>query len=139
MFTSADEFVSLLGSEDAGERERYRSDELPVDVCLEIINRYPEYRDAVVSNKTVPIEILVLLSDDPDPWIRSHVASKRKLTSELFERLARDEDSSVRARIACNAKVPLEVLEMLTHDECWIVSEPACERFKRRTDSATHP
>lgn len=100
MISSATEFVELR---DANE-PRATHDELPEDVCLEVIEKHPEYKTWVIHNKTVPISILRLLSADPDPTVRCRVAMKRKCPQDILELLAMDEDYTVRNQANRNPK-----------------------------------
>lgn len=83
----------------------------------------------VVRNKTVPIEILQLLSTDPDPSVRAAVASKNCLPLKLMAQLAEDGDVTVRQGIAYNKNTDREILRKLSSDPSDLVSSPARERF----------
>ncbi|WP_176014127.1 hypothetical protein [Victivallis sp. Marseille-Q1083] len=128
MIESAEEFVRLRESEIEEEYERAATDELPLNVCLDIIARFPHKKQWVVINKTVPIEILELLADDED--VRFEVATKRKLTRDLFLKLSKDPDATVRERIACNAKTPIDILRGMYPDEWDYINETLEERIK---------
>ena len=125
MIESAEEFVRLRTSEDPADYHRAAHEEAPLAVWEAVIEGWPEMREWVAHNKTVPIEILERLADDVDPKVRFVVATKRKLSEELFAKLAEDPDEGVRSRIAYNAKVPLEVAQRLTRDPSTIVSDAA--------------
>ena len=130
MIESAEEFVRLRESEIEEEYERAATDELPLNVCLDIIARFPHKKQWVVINKTVPIEILELLAVDPNPEVRWWVATKRKLTRDLFLKLSKDPDATVRERIACNAKTPIDILRGMYPDEWDYINETLEERIK---------
>lgn len=129
MINTAEEFVRLRSSEVMEEYFQAAHDEAPLDVWLEVIDKYPDYREWVAHNKTVPIEILEILADDPDDQVRSAVACKNKLTAELQLKLAHDPHESVRLHIAYNKNVRKSVLELLQNDEWERVREQATERL----------
>lgn len=132
MIETAEEFVRLRASQDPGEHQRAANEEASIEVWRAVIAGWPEMREWVALNKTVPIEILEVLARDGDPKVRMTVAMKRKLTPALFELLAADPDAGVRTRIAYNENAPSEVLEGLTRDPSSVVSDAA----KRRTNYA---
>lgn len=132
--TSPEEFVALRTSHRAEEYQRAATDTASLEVWLEIIGKYPEMRIWVAHNKTVPIEILLVLARDPDADVRATVAMKNKLTADLLELLAQDSDDFVRQRIACNKNTPLALLMRLANDPSELVSKPAAIRV-----SAAHP
>lgn len=112
------------------EYRRAAQEEAPVEVWQDVISRYPEMRRWVAHNKTVPIEILALLANDPDKRVRLMVAMKRKLTPEILEVLAADEDESVRLRVARHRRTPRTVLEQLAHDSWAQVREVAGQKLR---------
>ncbi|MBA4010716.1 MAG: hypothetical protein C0481_02510 [Phenylobacterium sp.] len=131
MIGSADEFSRLRRSSDPDEYGRAAREEAAEEVWLEVISRYPDMREWVAHNKTVPLEILALLARDLDQRVRQAVAMKRKLSRQLFEQLALDSDATVRSTIAGNPNVPRDVLEALAADMDVFVAETAhaiCER-----------
>lgn len=130
MIEAAGEFVRLCESDDRSEQLRAGHEEAPLPVWLEIITRYAEYRFDVAYNKTVPLEILAVLVDDPDDRVRSMVARKRKLTPELIERMAADSDSGGRMSVARHRRTARHVLEALAANDSWdMVRENAAERL----------
>ncbi|MDK0520027.1 hypothetical protein [Streptomyces sp. ML-6] len=116
MIETADEFVRLRNSSDPQECRRAAVEEAPAQVWVEVVDRYPEERVAVVQNKTVPLAVLEILIDDPDARVRFMVAMKRKLSPDLLERLARDVDESIRIRVAQHRNTSRETLESLRKD-----------------------
>lgn len=129
MILSSDEFIRLRTSDKPDEYRRSAYDEASHEVWVDIINRYPGMRIWVAHNKTVPIDILHILSNDRETDVRLTVASKRKLSRELFEQLSADEDASVRQRIAYNKKVPRDILEKLASDSDDIVRDVARKKL----------
>ena len=104
MIESAKEFIDLRMSEVKEEYDRSAQEEASLETWHELVSEYPEMREWVAHNKTVPLEILEKLSCDRDAKVRWVVATKRKLSKELQLALAQDSDESVRLRIAFNAK-----------------------------------
>ena len=117
MIHSAEEFVRLRLSSQPAEYHRAAHEEAPEAVWFRIIECYPELRQWVAHNKTVPISILAVLADDADATVRCTVAEKRTLTFTLRHKLAHDPDASVRARLAHNRKCEKVILELLATDQ----------------------
>jgi hypothetical protein len=124
MLTSAEEFMRLRSSRIKTEYDRSALEEAPIEVWYEVVNEYPDYREWVIHNKTVPLEILEYLYE-LDSSMRRSIARKRKLSEELFERLSVDQDESVRFAITVNKKTPLRILETLTRDKAKDVARRA--------------
>lgn len=129
MIISAEEFVHLRESDDPSEYRRAAEEEATEIIWLDVIRKYPRMKSWVAHNKTVPLEILDVLSNDNDPEVRFSVAMKKKLSSEIFKRLAADKDYSVRLCIARNKKVPESVLEILSHDSEAEISDAATKNI----------
>ncbi|HBS35639.1 MAG TPA: hypothetical protein DEA50_11285 [Parvularcula sp.] len=128
MILSADEFVELRRNNDP----RAAHEEANFEVWMDVISNYPDMKEWVVHNKTVPLEILLLLADDPDSDIRACVADKRKLSEQLFEKLSLDVDDLVRQRIASNKKTPFDILKRLSQDKSRLVREAAIKSLGER-------
>jgi hypothetical protein len=131
MITSAEEFVRLRSSDLKDEYLQAAHDSADVQVWLEVIEKYPDFQEWVAHNKTIPEEIIVLLSDSLDPRVRSIIAAKRKTPGYILQKLARDTDESVRLRVVCNPKVPKEILVSLLGDPWEEVVEIAQEKLSR--------
>ena len=129
MIASAEEFYRLRTSEIMQEYNRAAHNDAPLEVWLEVIEKFPEMRCWVAHNKTVPVEILEILSRDKDPRVRSFVAMKRKLPEHLQILLAQDKDCSVRERLANNAKATDLVLRILAEDVELRIREKAKARL----------
>jgi hypothetical protein len=119
MIKTVEEFIRLRTSEDRDEYLRAAQEEAPIEVWEKLIKEHEDMKQWVALNKKVPLSILEILSNDPDPQVRSCVALKRKLNRKLFEKLARDSDESVRMRIARNPKTPEDIIKILSNDK-WI-------------------
>lgn len=148
MIESATEFIHLRLSEDPEEYLRAAREEAPEQVWREVVERYPAMRIWVARNKTVPLTILRILSDDADTAVRGAVAWRRKLDEDLFEKLARDSDYGVRGEIARNKKTPFHVLRSLVEDRNEWVRSIAIQKVAERDpktpqsesrDSEGHP
>lgn len=126
---SADEFRRLRLSQDVAEYHRAAHDDAPMEVWLQVIEKYPDLRHWVADNKTVPIEILEILARDTDWKVRVTVAGKRKLTEALLRQLSVDPYETVRAKVARHRKTPRDVLEQLAADPLPMVSDIARERL----------
>ncbi|WP_127496779.1 hypothetical protein [Paenibacillus glycanilyticus] len=99
MINSAEEFVRLRNSEKMDEYLKAAWDDAPFEVWLEVIKMYPDMREWVAHNKSIPVEIMEILADDVDERVRFNVATKNRLPEHLQLILAKDSDSSVRQRI----------------------------------------
>ena len=129
VITSAEEFYRLRTSEIKQEYDRAAHDEAPLGVWLEIIQKFPEMHSWVAHNKTVPIEILEVLSRDENPQVRSAAALKRKLPEDIQLLLAQDKDFSVRERLVWNVKATDSVLRILAEDVELQIREKAKARL----------
>ena len=116
--------------EDPNEYHRAAHDEAPVEVWLDVVARMPDMRFWVTQNKTVPVEVLEQLADDPDSRVRDIVARKRKLPETLQIKLAADTELLVRSALANNANVTSRVLSMLRNDEEQLVRDATSRRTK---------
>jgi hypothetical protein len=130
MIESAQDFVRFRTSELPEEQHRATHEEAAESVWHAVIAGFPEMREWVALNKTVPIEILGVLSRDSNARVRFAVAMKRKLPEELQLVLARDNDESVRQRIAYNKKATRKVLQILADDVELRIREKAVERLE---------
>jgi hypothetical protein len=139
VIVSADDFFRLLHSQDSQVGRQARFDEAPIDVWLEVIDRYPEERVAVVLNKSVPLAVLEILVDDPDVDVRYLVAMKRKLSPGLLEHLSRDVDESIRMRVAQHRSTSRETLNFLL-DDPWIdIRTSVGERLRAQEGDLPRP
>ncbi len=125
MITTAEEFYRLRTSKNKEDYDRATYEDLPLNVWLEIVGKYPEMRSWVAHNKTVPIEILEILVRDSDVSVRCSVAVKRKLPEHLQLLLAQDDDDSVRERLVWNPKATKKVLQFLSNDKEHHIGEKA--------------
>lgn len=129
MINSAEEFVILRTSETHAEYMRAAHEDASDIVWIDVLCRFPEMREWVAHNKTVPLNILEILARDKNESVRARVADKRKLSPELFDLLSQDESESVRERIAYNKKSPIHVLKRLANDPIMFVREAALKRI----------
>jgi hypothetical protein len=130
MIESADQFVLLRTSEDIELYQRAANESATEGTWQEVIEKYPDMRVWVARNKTVPLNILEILSRDDNADARYAVAMKRKSGHDILQRLAQDPDESVRLRVALNPKTPKAVLEQLLHDKWFRVVEEAKNRLE---------
>lgn len=129
MILSPEEFIKLRKSSDAEKYDLAAKEEAPLEVWKELIKKHPEMKKWVIHNKTIPLEILDLLSKDKNPEIRADVARKRKiLETPIFERLTQDEDEGVRFALLSNTKLTLESLKMINSSS----SDWFKEAYKKR-------
>ena len=124
MIKSADEFIRLRTSEIKEEYDRSAHDNADISTWTEVIEKYPDYKEWVIHNKTVPIEILETLTFDSDPNIRSAVARKRKINDKIFLTLSVDKDENVRYALMCNANLTVDKLrQIMTAESDWLIKQ----------------
>ena len=124
MIKSADEFIRLRTSEIKEEYDRSAHDNADISTWTEVIQKYPDYKEWVIHNKTVPIELLERLTLDNDPKIRSAVARKRKINDKIFLTLSQDKDENVRYALMCNTNLTVDKLRQIkTADSDWLVKQ----------------
>lgn len=109
MIETPEAFVRLRASQDPADYGRAAHDEAPIAVWMAVIAGWPDMREWVAHNKTVPLEVLCVLAADPCARVRRAVAVKRKLDRDLFERLSGDGDEGVLRALFHNAKVPADL------------------------------
>lgn len=123
MIESAEEFVRLRTSQDPVEYRRAAHEPASVEVWLDVIGRFPDMRQWVAHNKTVPMEVLRRLADDPDRDVRLAVLAKRKVLSRsqvdrsLIEKLSRDPEVLIRAGIAFHRSSPRDIIERMGKED----------------------
>lgn len=130
MIESAEQFRFLRESTIEEEYHRAAQEEAPLQVWLEILEQMPDLRFWVAHNKTVPIKILQILTNDPDANVRDVVARKRKFQESIQLTLSKDCDPSVRLALAYNAKITSRVLELLLGDPDNLVREAARQKIE---------
>ncbi len=129
---TAAEFVALRTSSEPDDYRRAAHESASLEVWRDIIDRYPAMRFWVAQNKTVPLEILRLLSKVTDERVRTMVAMKRKCDIGLFEQLSADDSEVVRMAVARNKKVPATILKQLCNDPLPAVARIATSRIHAR-------
>ena len=129
MIQSVEEFLRLRKSDSQNEYLRAANEEAPVEVWRNVLNKYPDMRQWVAYNKTIPEEIIRLLADDDDHKIRAIIARKRKAPLDILEKLALDSHESVRLAVATNKKIPKEILEKMKNDDWDTIVETVKERL----------
>ncbi|WP_442600727.1 hypothetical protein [Paenibacillus sp. KN14-4R] len=117
MITSATEFYRLRTSENPDEYLRAAWEEASVEVWKEVINTYPDMAFWVAQNKTVPFEVMDILSEHPEWRVRCMIASKNKITEDLQMKFVNDIEVLVRRSIARHKKATLKILQIFINDE----------------------
>ena len=124
MIKSANEFIRLRTSEIEEEYHRATNDTADISTWTEIIEKHPDFKQWVVHNKTVPMEILEILTLDSDPNVRGAVARKRKMNDKIFRALSKDKDENVRYALMCNTKLSKAKLKQIdTTDSNWLTTQ----------------
>jgi hypothetical protein len=97
---------------------------------FELLRLYPAFKSEISLNKSLPDEILKMLSEDGDDNIRLTVAMKRRLPQQVFERLSTDENESVRLAISRNPKTPSYILSRMENDSWGEIRKVIVGRLK---------
>jgi hypothetical protein len=92
---------------------RAAHDSADISTWIEVIEKHPDFKRWVIHNKTVPIEILELLTFDNDANVRSEVARRRTINDKIFATLARDKDENVRYALMCNTRLSIDKLKQI--------------------------
>ncbi len=135
IFQTAEQFVRARSSSDPEEQRRASWGEADVEVWMDVVRRYPDYRVWVAHNKTVPLSVISVLASDPDPRVRDMVSCKRKLTADLLEKMSWDPHDSVRLNVARHRKTSMGTLRRLSQDSWEEVRRLAMERLIRQGGS----
>lgn len=124
MIKTADEFIALRQSDNLDEQHRASHDNADINVWLDIIKNYPDFKTWVIHNKTIQIEILEILCEDKDPNVRSDVARKRKINDKIFNLLSVDPDENVRYALMCNTNLTLDKKQNIKMDDSqWLTKQ----------------
>lgn len=70
MIVTAEEFRDWCDDRDRLGRHRALKESAPLDVLLEVVERFPEWRDYVASSRNASLELLELLRRDDDAGVR---------------------------------------------------------------------
>jgi hypothetical protein len=131
MISTAAEFVALRQSNDLQNQHRATHEEANIEVWLEVIEQYPDFKEWVIRNKTIPIEILEKLCKDENVKIRITIAQKRKINNVIFEVLSIDPEVKVRYALICNLALnSLQMLKINVADSEWLQNQLS-ERIKQ--------
>ncbi|GGK35826.1 hypothetical protein GCM10007962_32710 [Yeosuana aromativorans] len=124
MIQTPEEFIRLRTSEDLNDQRTSATDSADIKTWLEIIENYPEMKEWVAHNKTVPLEILEVLATDKDEKVRCVVARKRKINNRIFDLLKADSDKTVRHALICNTGLALDLKKKIKIDDSgWLKNE----------------
>lgn len=132
MISSFADYIQYIESEDNSIFRRAISEAVSEEVLLQVIEKRPDLKTWVISNKLVPESVLILLANDEDQDVRYKVATKRKTPLPILERLADDSVESVRRAVTHNAKASKHILEKLAQDTAPEVAEKANLRLRQQ-------
>lgn len=130
MITSAQEFIRLRESDDLTEQNRATLEYADIDIWMEVIEKYPDFKNWVIHNKEIQVEILEFLSNDANPDIRSAVARKRKINKTIKDKLSKDLDENVRFALLSNTKLSIDELKQINVENSIWLREKLEERLK---------
>jgi intein/homing endonuclease len=123
MIKTAEEFIRLRQSELKDDQERATSEPADLNVWIDVINKYPEFKTWVIHNKTIQIEILETLVNDKDANVRCDIARKRKINESIFNTLSIDSDENVRHALISNTALTIEQLKKINVDNsAWLTN-----------------
>jgi hypothetical protein len=132
MINSPEEFNHLCLSQTAEDNRRSMQDIAPLEVWLEILEKFPQRRIDVAQNITIQDDVMLAIARDGDKVARALIAEKRRLPPTLFAVLANDQNEVVRRKIAANQKTPDKILEILTMDLIESVANVARYNLNKR-------
>jgi hypothetical protein len=133
MIKNSAEFISLRSSEIPDEYNRAATEEAPLDVWMDIIENYPDMKVWVARNRSIPKEIIDVLSRDINPIVRDAISSKYPLDFDIYLLLSKDPDNGIRARLTYNKKIPTSILkEIAENDPDEFVRNEAGLRYEQR-------
>jgi hypothetical protein len=130
MIKTAEEFIKLRQSELKEDQEQATHQPADLNVWIDVINKYPEFKTWVIHNKTIQIEILETLAMDKDPKVRCDVARKRKINESIFNVLSVDSDENVRHALISNTALTLEQLKKIKVDNSAWLTNALNEKIK---------
>ncbi|RZT00243.1 HEAT repeat domain-containing protein [Aquimarina brevivitae] len=121
MINSAEEFKRLRESESKSEYQRAFTEKASIEICYDILKKYPDLAFWVAQNKTIPIEILYILAEHKNAKVRCMVARKRKIDDFILDKLREDPDEAVRYVLICNTNLSNEKKKLIkTSDSVWL-------------------
>jgi hypothetical protein len=132
MITSAQEFVDLRTSSDPDEYRRAAHEPAPTSVWLEVIKQFPEMREWVAHNKTIPEEVYRALFALNEPRVNSMLATRRACPGDILELLAQSREERIRRSVAINKKTPDAILLRLLSDPWDECAKSAREQLVKR-------
>ena len=133
MINTTSEFIKLRNSDIPAEYNRTGIEEAPIDVWMELIENHPDMKVWVARNKSIPMEIINILSLDNDPVIRDAISSKYPLDIEIYQLFSKDADEGIRAKLTYNKGLPLFILkDMAKNDPSEFVRTEAKSRYDKR-------
>src|SRR5690606_13372932 len=130
MITSPEEFKKLRLSENIEEQRRSALEPAELQTWFGVIEKYPDLKEWVAHNKTIPLEILENLATDEDEKVKCVVARKRKINQKIFDLLNSDKNEAVRHALICNTKLPIERKKQIKVDDSDWLKEELNERIK---------
>lgn len=102
------------------------------EVCLELIENYPEYKSIIAYNKNLSNKIIEILSDDESEHIRFIISQRNKLSLNILDKLSKDKVDSVRMSILNNKNITEEILQRFTKDPWVEINNKALKLIKRK-------
>jgi hypothetical protein len=131
---SVREYIDLCHSDDRDEMIAGACGWAESAVWKQVILEHPRMGIWMVSNPTVPISILEILSLNDWAEVRGEIASGDKLSRRIFDRLVNDPHPLIRESIARNAKTPNTVLEAMLRDPHPTVRNAAEDTLAKRKE-----
>ncbi|MDX6307400.1 MAG: hypothetical protein QOI06_446 [Nocardioidaceae bacterium] len=98
---------------------RFEEEDISESVGLEVLERYPDKRMALLHNRRLPISILRILAADADFRVRRAVAQHPGLDAQLIEVLSIDDYPGVRLMLLFNPVVDSKTLLLMVRADPW--------------------
>lgn len=100
---------------------------------MDLIENHHDMKVWVARNKSIPKEIINILSRDINPIVRDAISSKYPLDFDIYLLLSKDPDDGIRVRLTYNKKLPTSILkEMADNDPSEFVRKEARLKYKQR-------
>lgn len=119
MVRSAAQVVRMMPDGEESDLRRFEEEDISESVGLEVLERYPDKRMALLHNRRLPISILRILAADADFRVRRAVAQHPGLDAQLIEVLSIDDYPGVRLMLLFNPVVDSKTLLLMVRADPW--------------------
>ncbi|MFI9547842.1 hypothetical protein ACIHAR_28615 [Streptomyces sp. NPDC052016] len=89
----------------------------------------------VAFNRTIPVEVIRILSADSDWRVRDKVASRKDTPGDILEVLSRDTHEAVLSSVAGNPRTPVAALRVLSRHPWNQIREKSLRQLQNRSEA----